>query len=483
MRLWHSYQKFSATAHRLQRALNATIVSCLIAALLACAGEEPELANAAPGADSAKGGELANHLAENVAPPAACEAGQAMIETGYQNFPGKECAEIARLVEAAYTTRIGYRKQCQQRTGAASRPESVARVQVSECGPLRDQDGHYASMRVCCAEPVAAPPPRVITYKVKLRCPDDRVRALATDLHYPAMTCGEAVPQAQSSLEGNAYKRACMDATPGSQTRPTISDAAVFTCREEAGAILDVAVCCSAKAPPGQQGRSIEVPADLWETLRTSDLLGLELLLSRHPGRAMERGPHDITPLHRAGTLPLVGALLAKEADVDARDADGSTPLHYAVRDQLYAVAARLLEVGANVDAANKHGDTALSFAASEELADLLLAHQANPDGSGFSAGPLHSAAFYGRTGVARLLLAHGADANRIDANGETPLHRAAFRQHPDIVRLLLENGAKVNVPSGSGRPRTAMDMTENPEIVALIQSHGGVSGKQLTAR
>jgi ankyrin repeat protein len=108
----------------------------------------------------------------------------------------------------------------------------------------------------------------------------------------------------------------------------------------------------------------------------------------------------------------------------------------------------------------------------------LLLDNKANPNGFGSSAGPLHSAAFYGRGEVAELLLAHGADINRTDSNGETPLHRAAFRQKADVVRLLLEEGASVNVTSTSGSPRTALDMTDNPEITALIRSHGGKPGK-----
>ncbi|NND68569.1 MAG: hypothetical protein HKN19_13360, partial [Halioglobus sp.] len=166
-------------------ALYSAILCSLLSALLACSPEEPTQPTAAPGAGSTGNGAAAPTSAEVAAAPDACQAGQAMIETGYQNFPGKQCAEIASLVEATYTTKIGYRRQCQQLTGAASRPEAVARVQVNECGPLRGEEGHYASMRVCCAVPDVAATPKTISYEVILRCPDDRVRALATDLHYP----------------------------------------------------------------------------------------------------------------------------------------------------------------------------------------------------------------------------------------------------------------------------------------------------------
>ena len=479
MLVGYSRHRHSVIASRTLSWLYSITVSTFFAALVACSGEDSPESTDATGSTVTHDGQAGRTPTEAVAAPEDCQVGQAMFETGYQNFPGKQCAEIAGLIDSTYTTRIGYRKQCQELTGAASRPKSVARVQLNECGALRDQDGSYASMRVCCAAPSLAVAPKVTTYEVRLSCPDDRVQALATDLHYPAKNCGQAVTHAESSLEISAYQRACGAATPGAQNRQTILDAAVFTCREDAGAVVDVAICCSAAAPPGQAKRSIEVPTDLWETLRTGDLLGLELMLSRHPGRAHERGPQDVTPLHRAVNLAIANVLLAKDVDIEARDAYGSTSLHYAVRGRLLEVAERLLDAGANVDAANDYGDTPLSFAASEQMAGLLLERNANPNGVGSSAGPLHSAAFYGRTGVARLLMAQGADMNRTDGNGETPLHRAAFRQKAGMVRLLLENGASVNVLSTSGRPRTALDMTDNPEIIALIRSYGGRPGSE----
>lgn len=93
-------------------------------------------------------------------------------------------------------------------------------------------------------------------------------------------------------------------------------------------------------------------------------------------------------------------------------------------------------------------------------------------------ASPLHGAAFYGRIEVVEVLLAQGALINSVDSNGETPLHRAAFRQKEDIVSLLLREGADVNIKSTSGRPRTALDMTDNSEILQMLKAQGGVSGR-----
>ena len=408
--------------------------------------------------------------------PQPCASDQEEFISGYQNFPGKQCSEIFRTVASSYQTRVGFRRRCQQLTESVQRPASVARVQVNECGPLRNEEGNYASILVCCETPVKERVPAVIAYDIDLDCPDGHVQALAANLHYPNKNCPDAVIAARARLDGAAYKRACTTASGGVDNRPAILDAEVFTCSEQAGAVIDVAVCCSAQLPPGGVMHSLQVPVDIWESLRQSDLLGIQLLLSRRPEQAQVRGERNVTPLHLAGNVAITAALLGEKAEVDAQDVDGASPLHYAVRGRLTDVTTRLLEVGASVDAVTDTGETALFFAPTKAIAELLLAHGANPN-AGTAGGPLHTAAFNGRVDVAQVLLAHGALVNSIDRNGETPLHRAVFRQRRDVVALLLREGADVNILSASGRPRTAFDMTDNPEILQLLKASGGVSG------
>jgi hypothetical protein len=55
---------------------------------------------------------------------------------------------------------------------------------------------------------------------------------------------------------------------------------------------------------------------------------------------------------------------------------------------------------------------------------------------------PLHFAAYYGRTSVARVLVSGGASINARDTNGDTPLHIAAGNDHLSMVLLLCELGA-----------------------------------------
>jgi len=59
---------------------------------------------------------------------------------------------------------------------------------------------------------------------------------------------------------------------------------------------------------------------------------------------------------------------------------------------------------------------------------------------------PLHMAAAYGATPVARLLLEKGADPDEQDAMGLTPMHMAAGYCRPSTIKLLVENGADPEV-------------------------------------
>uniref|UniRef100_A0A1A9WK73 SOCS box domain-containing protein n=1 Tax=Glossina brevipalpis TaxID=37001 RepID=A0A1A9WK73_9MUSC len=56
---------------------------------------------------------------------------------------------------------------------------------------------------------------------------------------------------------------------------------------------------------------------------------------------------------------------------------------------------------------------------------------------------PLHYAAACGHSECVRLLLEHGADANKIDSKGCTPLHVGS--EYNEVTRLLLKFGANVN--------------------------------------
>lgn len=64
---------------------------------------------------------------------------------------------------------------------------------------------------------------------------------------------------------------------------------------------------------------------------------------------------------------------------------------------------------------------------------------------------PLCTAVFLGRTEIAQMLLAAGADINQPNRDKATPMHIAVFMARPEEAEMLLEAGADTTVRDGTG--------------------------------
>src|SRR5688572_17254283 len=140
----------------------------------------------------------------------------------------------------------------------------------------------------------------------------------------------------------------------------------------------------------------------------------------------------------KAGDLAAVQAMMARQADVNAPQPDGTTALHWAVERDAPALVQALIRAGANVKAANRYGVT-----------------------------PLWLASVNGSATVIAMLTEAGADANTPSAEGETPLMVAARTGKADAVGELLKRGADVNAVEG-WRKQTAL-------MWAAAEGHAGV--------
>jgi ankyrin repeat protein len=147
------------------------------------------------------------------------------------------------------------------------------------------------------------------------------------------------------------------------------------------------------------------------------------------------------------------GLVVDKKVNVNARNAEGETPLHRAVERGMPRLTKLLIDAGANVRARSKHGETPLHLAALHAdpiLVEMLLAAGADPNARNDSGeSVLYWAALTGNTDTARVLVEHGADPDVTDLEGNGPLHGAADGGHIDTVRYLVKVCAE---PQGKNR-------------------------------
>jgi ankyrin repeat protein len=188
------------------------------------------------------------------------------------------------------------------------------------------------------------------------------------------------------------------------------------------------------------------------------------------------------------GSVEQVQTLLARGAHVNARDKDGNTALHEAARRGRLAVAQLLIGRGANVNLRNNQGRTPVVLAMEGDtrlrldmpdgtpvmdrrdgdrlaLVELLAAVGAEPT--------FRLAAYLGDGGMARRLIAGGADLNAKE-DGRTPLHRAVLSGCREIAELLLASGAEVNAQDAGGSTALhAAVSLSSVELTRLLLAHG----------
>jgi ankyrin repeat protein len=171
-------------------------------------------------------------------------------------------------------------------------------------------------------------------------------------------------------------------------------------------------------------------------------------------------GDSDGTPLCGAASwahLPVMRALLAAGADPCKAEADGFTPLAWAIRGGSQEAVAMLLEAGADPNQTEGHGRT-----------------------------PLLLAAERGRLALVRLLIEAGADASLADNEGRTPREVAVARAGMENETRLRAEALQlappgstaetrhtisiyVTYPDGSGHASNELECSHD-EIAALFE-------------
>ncbi len=152
-----------------------------------------------------------------------------------------------------------------------------------------------------------------------------------------------------------------------------------------------------------------------------------------------------------------VQKLLTLKVDVNARQPDGVTPLHWVVQWDDLELVNRLLRAGAAVNVASDYGVTPLSLACTNRnaaIAEALLKAGATPNAASPVTGetPLMIASRTGAVEIVRMLLDRAAAVDTKEQHrGQTALMWAAAEGHTGIVGILIERGADVRAASNTG--------------------------------
>ena len=134
-----------------------------------------------------------------------------------------------------------------------------------------------------------------------------------------------------------------------------------------------------------------------------------------------------------------------QKKDVDAIDRQGRTALFYASAKGDLAVVSKLIEANANVNVKDKDLNSPLHFAASSyqtAIADFLLKHGALPNAENAHGNtPLSNAVFdsKGRGEMIRLLLSWGASKTTKNHHGVSPEDLAKSIGNYDVAQFFEE--------------------------------------------
>ena len=136
-----------------------------------------------------------------------------------------------------------------------------------------------------------------------------------------------------------------------------------------------------------------------------------------------------------------IKSLLNQGANVNVREKDGQTPLHYAAYLNNINIAKLLIDSGADVNVQDKDGWAPLRWAT----------HNGHPE-------------------IAKLLIEYEADVNARDNFATSSLHYAVKKGYYDIAKLLIENGADPFIKDTFGE--TPLDYCKNEEMHKLLENY-----------
>jgi ankyrin repeat protein len=212
---------------------------------------------------------------------------------------------------------------------------------------------------------------------------------------------------------------------------------------------------------------------------------------SKAPAAAKPPPPAPLSPQDqqllaaaRAGDARAVRRALDAGAAIEARDADGRTPVLLATLARHVPTVRLLIDRGANVNAQDRQRDSAFLLASAQGLTEIVRATL----GAGADVASTNR---YGGTGLipacerghletVRLLLSTPIDVNHVNDLGWTALLETVVlgdggATYVQIARLLLARGAQVNLADREGvTPLRHAERRGQRRVADLLRAAGG---------
>jgi len=221
------------------------------------------------------------------------------------------------------------------------------------------------------------------------------------------------------------------------------------------------------------------------------------------------KGQNGLTPLHARAqnSVEIVELLIEKDADVNALDYNGNTPLditrdpdltYNSVERERIAnlfrkhggkTSAELNGLSGSIASPKKTASKQESYrlAANKDLLydtkfgtiedvkkHLANGADVNAKGDFIDGVPLCNAAKYGKRDIVDLLISKGANLEAMNID-RTPLHFAVIEGHKEIVELLISKGADLSAKDpGLNSPLDLAITLKNKEIADLLRKYGG---------
>ena len=210
----------------------------------------------------------------------------------------------------------------------------------------------------------------------------------------------------------------------------------------------------------------------------------------------IKHGAHDVdlrdsdgyTALHYAVygsdiSCEILSSLIGIGADVNARTNNRDTPLMIAAKKGHVNAVTSLVKCGANVDLQDKDGQTALDLAlygsdVSSEILSCLIGSGADVNARTNNRGtPLMIAAENGHINAVTSLVKCGANVDLQDEDGQTALHYAMSSPEDSICEVLsclIKNGADVNAHTFHNKTPLMLASCRGPvDVVTFLIEHG----------